>query len=138
MDLPLSSDGWALLHHARAALVKSGTGTLEAALAGTPLVIAYRMHPASYALAKRLVEVEHVGLVNLVAGERVAPELIQDEATPGALAEALLPLLRDGPARQRSLDGMGRVRAALQPPGGAGSVASRVADLAADLLAAAA
>lgn len=134
MDLPSSDDGWALLHHARAALVKSGTGTLEAALAGTPLVIAYRMHPATYAVARRLVEVEHVGLVNLVAGERVAPELIQDAATPESLAEALGPLLVDGPARERALRGISRVRSALQVDGPEPSVAARVAALAARLI----
>lgn len=134
MGFPLCGDGWRLLHHARAALVKSGTGTLEAALAGAPPVVAYRMHPLSYALARRLVEVDHVGLVNLVAGERVAPEFIQQAATPEALADALLGLLRNGTARTRALEGIGRVRAALGVRGAEGSVASRVAALAAELI----
>jgi lipid-A-disaccharide synthase len=135
MGLPVTSDGWTLLHHAQAALVKSGTGTLEAALAGTPLVIAYRMHGLTFALAKRLVRVEHVGLVNLVAGERVAPEYIQDEATPERLAQALQALLEpDGPERRRALEGIGRVRNALRAPGNRRPAAERVVDLADTLM----
>ncbi|MFO7261540.1 MAG: lipid-A-disaccharide synthase [bacterium] len=134
---PLVDDSRALLAHARAALVKSGTGTLEAALAGTPLVIAYRAHPLTFWLARRLVQVPRIGLVNLVAGETVAPEYLQDEATPEALARAVLPLVVDGEARQRMLEGLTRVRASLAPRAdGAGSVADRVAQLAAELLAA--
>jgi lipid-A-disaccharide synthase len=122
------------LHHASAALVKSGTGTLESALAGTPLVIAYRMHPLSFALARRLVRVDHVGLVNLVAGERVAPEFIQGDATVDRLADALSSLLDPSRAeRQRALAGIGRVRQALRAPGDR-PAAERVADLAESLV----
>ena len=131
---PRTSDSSALLAHAAAALAKSGTTTLQAAVAGTPLVVAYRMHALSYAIARRVVEVEHVGLVNLVAGERLAPEFIQHEATPDALAAALLPLLADGPERSRMRTGLARVRAALAGPEGE-DAAERVADLAAELLA---
>lgn len=131
---PRTRDNQALLQHASAALVKSGTTTLQAAVAGTPMVIAYRMHPLSYAIARRVVEVEHVGLVNLVAGERLAPEFIQDQATPAALADALLPLLADGPTRTRTLAGLARVRTALQPPPGAGDAATQVAALARELI----
>lgn len=131
---PTTPDNRALLHHAAAALVKSGTTTLQAAVAGTPLVIAYRMHPLSYAIARRVVEVDHVGLVNLVAGERLAPEFIQGAATADALADALLPLLDDGPARTRMVAGLARVRASLQPQPGAGDAATQVAALAAELI----
>lgn len=138
--LPRTEDADALLAHADAALVKSGTGTLQAALAGTPLVVAYRTSPLTFALARHLVRVPHVGLVNLVAGERAAPELIQHEATPEALAAALLPLLEPGStARARARDALGRVRSILDPAHtqGAGdgpSTAARVAALAAELL----
>lgn len=127
-------DNVALLQHASAALVKSGTTTLQAAVAGTPLVIAYRMHPLSYVIARRVVEVDHVGLVNLVAGERLAPEYIQDEATPEALAAAVLPLLADGPERTRMLAGLARVRASLQPPPGQGDAADQIARIAHELI----
>jgi len=124
-----------LLAHARAALVKSGTTTLQAALAGVPIVIAYRTHPVTFWLAKRLVRVDHIGLANLVAGRRVAPEFLQDEAEPAALAAALLPLLSDGPERRAMVEAFGQVRASLTVPDGSGaSTADRVVALAAELL----
>lgn len=128
-----------LLAHAHAALVKSGTTTLEAALAGTPMVIAYRTSRPTYALARRLVRVAHIGLVNLVVGERLAPEFVQDRATPGALSAALLPLLEpDGAERRRALEGLERVRAALAPADGRpAGAAERVAGIAGELLGAA-
>jgi lipid-A-disaccharide synthase len=132
--LPRTSASRELLHHADAALVKSGTTTLEAALALTPMVIAYRMHPLTYRLARRLVEVEHIGLVNLVAGERIAPELIQDAATPESLARALLPLLATGsPERRRALEALAGVRDRLRAADGGGA-AARVAELAGELI----
>ena len=134
-SFPLVSDSWELLHHADAALVKSGTSTLQAALTGTPLVVAYRMHPLSYALARRLVRVPHIALVNLVAGERIALELIQDAATPEVLANALLPLLPGGAGRDRALAALARVRARLVPDTDGGPAAERVAALAAELVA---
>lgn len=135
VSIPHTADAWTLLHHASGAIVKSGTSTLQAALAGTPLVVTYRVHPVTFLLAKRLVRVPHVGLVNLVAGDRVAPELLQDEATPERLADAVLPLLEDGSAaRAAALDGLARVRAALVPDVPGPSVAERVVTLAEGLV----
>lgn len=128
---PLADDPRALLHYATAALAKSGTTTLEAALAGIPFVVAYRMNPLSYQIARRLVDVPHIALANLVAGERLLPELVQDAATPAALRDAVLPLLDVGSeTRGRVLEGLDRVRRTL---GGAGA-AERVAEDAAALL----
>lgn len=132
--VPVTEEPRALLAQAHAALVKSGTTTLETALAGVPMVIAYRTHPVTFWIARRLVDVEHIGLVNLVAGERLAPELLQGAATPDALAGALLPLVDAGPPRDHALDGLRRVRAALQPEEDGRSTAERVVGLAADLL----
>ncbi len=128
--LPVVEDGRSLLGHARAAIVKSGTTTLEAALAGVPFVVAYRTSSVTFALARRLVRVDHVALANLVAGERVVPELLQDEVNPQALAEATAPLLGDTPVREAMLDGLAGIREQL----GGGGASDSVADLALELL----
>jgi lipid-A-disaccharide synthase len=121
-----------LLDFAHAALTKSGTSTLECALSGTPMVIAYRMNPVSFAIARHVVEVKHIGLVNLIAGERVAPEFIQDAATPERLAKALVAIVRDGYERERQLAGLRTVRQKLT--GDSRGAAARVVDLAAEVL----
>jgi lipid-A-disaccharide synthase len=77
------------------ALVASGTATLETAIMGVPMIIAYRVSPISFWIGKLVIKVKHVGLVNLVAGEEVAPELIQDKVTAQNLADKALSILRN-------------------------------------------
>ncbi|MDT8368340.1 MAG: lipid-A-disaccharide synthase [Longimicrobiales bacterium] len=119
-----------LLDTARAALVKSGTSTLEATIAGVPLVTAWRSSPLTWWLARRLVRVEHVALPNLILDRRVVPELLQSEVTGERLAAALDPLLSGGREREAIVGGLAEVRAKLGGPG----AARRVATIALELL----
>jgi lipid-A-disaccharide synthase len=119
-----------VLRAADAALCKSGTTTLEAAIADCPLVVAYRTGRISFALAKRLVKVPHIGLVNVVAGREVAREFIQDDVVPDKMAGALAELFGNGNrAREEVLRGLAEVRAKLGSPGAADRVAKMASDL---------
>lgn len=129
---PLIESAGGLLEYSTAALVKSGTTTLEAGIAATPMAVVYRMNSLSYALAKRVVKVPHIALANLIAEGRVAPEFVQDAATPEALSATLLPLLDErSPERRKMVEGLSAIRDKL---GGAGA-SGRVAEIAAELLA---
>ena len=108
----------ALVKGADAALVTSGTATLETALLGTPMLVVYKTSAMTYAIGKRLVKVKYIGMVNLIAGREVCPEFIQHAATPEALAEAAGPLLRDTPQRRAMLEGLVAVREDLVPDEG--------------------
>ncbi|HEY0272252.1 MAG TPA: lipid-A-disaccharide synthase, partial [Chitinophaga sp.] len=92
---------YTLLQQAAAALVTSGTATLETALFGVPEVVCYKGSPISYFFARRLIKVKYISLVNLVMDKPVVKELIQDELTEANLQRELTLLLRDVPTRQR-------------------------------------
>jgi lipid-A-disaccharide synthase len=121
----------AVMRHARACAVASGTATLETALFATPHVIVYRTSALNYAIARRVVRLERVGLPNIVAGADVAPELIQDAFTPAALEARLAPWLDDPRAAAEQSARLAIVRERLGGPGASG----RAADLLAGMLA---
>jgi lipid-A-disaccharide synthase len=98
-------------------LIASGTATLQAAVVGTPMVLLYKTSPLTYRLARWLITVKWIGLVNLVAGRSIVPELIQDEATDERLCQEVLRLLRDPSAYNGMKEGLRQVRQSLGEPG---------------------
>ena len=120
-----------VLRAASAAMAKSGTTTLEAAVAGCPMVVAYRTNRLTYAIARRLVKIPHIGLVNVVAGREVAPEFVQDALQPAKVADALEPLLDERSARRAEMvKALAGVRDLLGTAGAAARVAAMAAELA--------
>ena len=108
---------WAAFRRARAALAASGTVTLELALAGVPMVAAYRLHFVEAVVARAIrlrARLPSVILANLVIGENVVPEFLQEDCTPEKLAEALLAVVRDTDARRRQIAGFDRLDAIMK------------------------
>ena len=109
-----------------AALVKSGTATLEAALMLRPMVVVYRLSWLSYLVAKLLVRIADFALVNILAGRRLVPELLQRQASPSRMAEEIERLLGDAGAREAQLAGLRQVRESLGGPGAPRRVAEEL------------
>jgi lipid-A-disaccharide synthase len=105
---------WAAVRTARAALAKSGTVTLELALAGVPMVVAYKVPLVEELVARATIKVTSVVLANLVIGENLIPEFLQRDVTAKNLADALVPLLADTSERRRQIDAFARLDAIMQ------------------------
>ncbi|HXP46885.1 MAG TPA: lipid-A-disaccharide synthase [Terriglobales bacterium] len=116
------------LAHARAAVVASGTATVEAAMMGTPMVVVYRVSPLTWRLGRPLVHVKNFAMVNLIAGEAVVPELIQADFTAENVAAKLREILPDGPVREKMERDLAQVRARLRSSDDSRSAAERAAD----------
>ncbi|HUB20374.1 MAG TPA: lipid-A-disaccharide synthase [Acidobacteriaceae bacterium] len=129
--IALVDDARAVLHHAAASMVASGTATVEAALIGNPFLVVYRISPLSYAVAKRVVDVPHVAMVNLIAGKRIVPELIQGDFTAAKVVSQLRPLLDEQEARARMQANLRRVGEMLR---GEQSAVGRVARITCEML----
>lgn len=128
--VPVVENGtYEVMNHADLLLVTSGTATLESACFGTPLLVLYRMSRLSWWIARRLVSIPDIGLVNVVAGRRIAPEFLQDEVDPKVLSPVVLDLLREPEKRRAMTRELREVRDRLGTPG----ASSRVADLALEL-----
>jgi lipid-A-disaccharide synthase len=112
------------------AMVASGTATLEVALLEIPMIIVYKVSPFTYLAGKIFINVEHIGLVNIIAGKRVVPELIQGDATAEKIAEEMLAILSDETAMDRIRGDLRDIRQTLGNPG----AAERTAGLAYELL----
>jgi lipid-A-disaccharide synthase len=147
-NLHLVPDAREALYHSRAAVVASGTATVQAAVIGNPFVVVYRVSPLTFRLAKRLVHYPPeiwpandldadgnlpIAMVNLIAGHRIVPELLQTRFTAANVAAALRPLLDDSPERARMIADLAEVRRELLPPSGTGSI-QQVCDAVDELL----
>lgn len=113
----LENETWDCIAHSDLALAASGTVTIEAAILGTPMVTFYRVMPLSWHAGRRLVKAPFLTMVNLVAGRLVVPELIQNEMTPGRLAQTAARLLADESAMARMRNDLNGVRASLTKEG---------------------
>jgi len=124
-------EGWAyeVMNLSELLITASGTATLEAAILGKPMVIVYKVSFFSYWIGKALIQVDHIGLVNLVAGKEIAPELIQKDVHPQRIAEEALRILRDPILRRRMTESMAEVRQNLGEPGAAQRAAGIVTSL---------
>jgi lipid-A-disaccharide synthase len=121
------ADKQAAFRIARAALAKSGTVTLELALAGVPMVVAYKVSAIDAWVMRRVATVPSVVLANLVIGENVVPELLQEECTSERLAAALVPVIEDTAERRRQVEAFARLDGIMQI--GAAAPALRAADI---------
>jgi lipid-A-disaccharide synthase len=112
------------------AIVASGTATVEAALLGTPMVVVYRVAPLTASILRHMIRTPHIGMVNLIAGTRICPELIQDDFTPEAVEKEARRLLASSAARDEMKASLAEVRTKLGP----GGAIERAADIFARML----
>jgi lipid-A-disaccharide synthase len=128
-------EGWTydVMNVSELLITASGTATLEGAILGKPMIIIYRVSFPSYWIGKRVVRVDHIGLVNLVAGREIVPELIQKDVNPRRISEEALRILRNPFFRQQMTESMAEVRKNLGDPGAAQRAAGIVMSLLYDL-----
>jgi lipid-A-disaccharide synthase len=119
----IRGDTYSALRAADVAIVASGTATLETALLGTPMIIIYKLSGTTHFIAKRLIGIKNVGLPNIVAGKTIVPELIQDNASPEKIADALVELLTNKDKRRAMQAALGKIKTRL----GTGSAATHAA-----------
>lgn len=131
IPVEFDDDAVAVMRRSRLLLVASGTATLQGALLRTPLVIVYKVSAFNYFLARRLITLDRIGLVNVVLGEVVCPEFIQGDARPESICRAALELLEDGDRRRNVLDRFATLENTLSGGGGC----RRVAEIATELIA---
>jgi lipid-A-disaccharide synthase len=114
---------------AKAALTKSGTSTLELAMAGVPMAVTYRVNPLSGAIGRRVIKVPHVAMINLLSHGELVPELLQQDCKPEKLAATLQSLLTDPAAAAAQRAGFAAALDSLRPPVALPSQAAAIAIL---------
>jgi lipid-A-disaccharide synthase len=107
-------------------LVASGTATLECAILGKPQFVLYKTSPITYHIAKNLIKIPYIGLVNVVAGEKIAPEFIQGDCNPDKIRREIEHYLEDQSYREKMLSGLSSVKAKLGNPGASRKVAALI------------
>jgi len=115
-----------VLRSADAAVTASGTATLETALMGTPMAIMYRVNELTYKIMSRMIQIDDIGLVNIVATRRVVQEFVQDDATPEAIAEEMNKILTDEPYRAQMKKDLLMVQETMGDGGASGKVATLI------------
>jgi lipid-A-disaccharide synthase len=129
-NVRLVAEALPALHHSRAAIVASGTATVEAAIIGTPFVMVYRVSPLTYALGKPRVKVAYFAMVNLIAEEEIVPELVQHKFTAENIVAELNRIIPDGEPRTRMIDRLATVKTRLKE----GSSGAHPAEAAAEII----
>ncbi len=127
ITLKFTDNSRSTLKHSRAAAVASGTATVEAALAGTPFVVVYRVAPLSWLVGRWLVKLDTFAMPNLIAGRKIVTELIQHNFTPENVLRELRAIIPEGETRQRIVNGLARVRDSLRESAGTEEPAWRAA-----------
>ncbi len=134
LKITLVPEALPALWQSRAGIVASGTATVEAAMMNTPFVMVYRVSPVTYLLGKPRVKIPRFAMVNLIAEEEIVPELVQHDFTAARVVASLNEILADGPARDRMLEGLARVKARLRAPVVGSVPALHPADRAAEII----
>ena len=135
--ITLVDDSRAALHFARASIVASGTATVEAVLAGNPFVVVYKVSPLTWTFGRRLVNLEHFAMVNLIANKRIVPELIQHDFTAEKIAVEMRKVLAEGEPRKAMISALADVKARLHPQEAGVTAADRAANFVMQIIGAA-
>ena len=131
IDFDIVADGVdKVFRQCKLVIAASGTVTLEAAISGTPMLIIYKVSPISYWLGKIMIKVNNIGLVNLIAGKEIVPELVQSKASPENIADTALNMLNDASGLERLRNELSGIRKSLGGPG----ASERVAEIALGML----
>ena len=118
-----------IMAHAAINIVCSGTATLECAIIGTPLIVVYKTSLPTYWIARRLIKIPYIGMVNVVAGEKIVPELVQNECTPAKIAQTCLDYLNDEALSAQAKSRLSAIKNKLGQPGAAGRAAESAVKL---------
>lgn len=125
----ISGHAYDVISCADLAIVASGTATLETALLGIPMIIVYKTSPITYCIGKMIVTVKNIGIVNIIAGKTIVPELIQDDAAGDIIAREALAILTNNDRKKEIISQLAEIRTKLGKPGAAGRAAQLAYDM---------